>query len=392
MHILVLGAGYAGVTAALRLARKLGPEAGMRGLPPVRITLVNACDRFVERIRLHQVATGWTAPTYPLSAMVANTGVELRIGRVQRIDLAAREVDVAGELIAYDRLVLALGSSVDLESVPGASEHAYSLDAQRASVLAERIPQLAAAGAKVVVAGNGLTGIEAASELAEHWPRLRVTLLGAGPVAAELSSRAQAHVRRQLMAAGVEVLESVRVARVTSDAVWTEHGSIDCSACVWAAGFRAPALVREAGFEVNDRDQVIVDGCLRSLSHPAVYVAGDLAWLPPTLGAPLPMGCKSAGPAGGHVAHNIARELAGDTPRRLRFRAPAYCLSLGRHDGVLQLRGRDGSMTGPILTGRLGAYVKELICSGTVWALRFEHKRSQRRAAERTLAPMAARG
>jgi NADH dehydrogenase len=392
MHILVLGAGYAGVMAALRLARETAAGPARQNLPPTRVTLVNARDEFVERIRLHQVAAGWTAPARPLSAMFANTGIELRVGAVRAIDLAARQVDVAGERIGYDRLVLALGSSVDLESVPGAREHAFTLDPQRAQVLAARMPQLAAAGAKVVIAGNGLTGIEAASELAEHWPGLRVTLVGAGPVAAELSEPARVHVRRQLTAAGIELLESVRVERVTADAVWTAAGQIECDACVWAAGFRAPALARDAGFDVNERGQVRVDACLRSLSHPDVYVAGDLAWLPPELGAPLPMGCKSAGPAGGHVAHNLVRELAGTTPRHMRFRAPAYCMSLGRRDGVLQLRGRDGSMTGPIMTGRLAAYVKELICSGAVWMLRFEHKRSQRRAVDRALAPMAAGG
>jgi NADH dehydrogenase FAD-containing subunit len=157
-------------------------------------------------------------------------------------------------------------------------------------------------------------------------------------------------------------------------------------------GFRAPALVRDAGFDVNERGQVEVDACLRSLSHPEVYVAGDLATLPPAFGAPLPMGCKSAGPGGAQVAQNLVRELTGESARPMRFRAPLYCMSLGRRDAIVQLRALDGSMTGPILTGRTAAGVKEFICRGTVWALRFEQWRSRRRGFDRELAPMAAEG
>jgi NADH dehydrogenase len=389
MHILVLGAGYAGLTAALRLARETnGLNAGE---VKTRVTLVNASDHFVERIRLHQVVAGWTPPPHALATLLAGSGVELRVGSVRAIDLAARQVRIDAELLRYDRLVLALGSHVDLESIPGAREHTFTLEPQRAQVLAARIPQLAAAAARLVIVGHGLTGVEAASELAERWPGLRITLIGDGPVAAEFSERAQAYVRAQLTAAGVELRENVRVQRVTADAIWTDAGPIAFAACVWATGFRAPQLVRDAGFAVNPRGQIKVDGCLRSLSHPEVYVAGDLAWLSPEFGAPLPMGCKSAGPGGGQVATNLARELKGEKPKPLWLRAPGYCMSLGRRDAVVQLLGREGSLAGPIVTGRVAAYIKELICKGTVWALRFEHKLSQRRGVERELEPIAAR-
>jgi NADH dehydrogenase FAD-containing subunit len=335
---------------------------------------------------------GWNPPVHALSTLVAGSGVEPYVGAVRAIDLAARQVHVSGEVLEYDRLVLALGSHVDLESVPGASEHTFTLEPQRAHALAARIPQLAAAGARVVIVGHGLTGIEAASELAERWPGLRITLIGDGVIAAELSKRLQAYVRAQLRAAGVELLEDVRVERVSADAVWTQRGPIDYAACVWAAGFRAPALVRNAGFDVNERGQVRVDACLRSLSHPEVYVAGDVATLPPALGASLPMGCKSAGPGGAHVAHNLVRELTGESARPMRFRAPGYCMSLGRRDAVVQLRALDGSMTGPIVTGRSAARVKEFVCKASVWALRLEQWRSQRRGLDRELSPVAAEG
>ncbi len=93
-------------------------------------------------------------------------------------------------------------------------------------------------------------------------------------------------------------------------------------ACVWAAGFRFPSLPRQAGLAVNDAGQVLTDAHLRSISHPRVHAAGDVAAPPP--GVAMPMGCKSALPSGAQVGENLARELAGLEPLpfayALRFR------------------------------------------------------------------------
>ena len=377
MDIIVLGAGYAGVTAALRLARETTGRA--------RITLVNAREQFVERIRLHEVAAGRPPKVHLLADMLRGSGVELQVGAVRTLDLGARRVRVGDDILTWDRLVLALGSHADVERVPGASEHAFTLDAQRASALAARLPQLAASNARLVIVGGGLTAIEGASELSQAYPSLRITLLCAGPIAGELSARARDYVRRKLMAADVELIEGTRVERVESQAVVTDRGVLECSACVWAAGFRAPSLARDAGLEVNERGQVRVDGTLRSLSHPDVYAVGDQSEIAPAFGKPMPMGCKSAGPTGAHAAKNIARELEGESARPIHFGVPLYCLSLGRRDGLVQFRAFDGSLTGPVWTGTPAAMVKEFICRGTVWALQYERRRTRGRVPEAAL-------
>jgi NADH dehydrogenase len=377
MDIIVLGAGYAGVTAALRLARETHGAA--------QITLVNAREQFVERIRLHEVAAGRPPRPRSVADMLAGSGVALRIGAVRVLDLGARRVRVDDEFLTWDRVVIALGSQVDVSRVPGAREHAFTLDAQRAAVLAARLPQLAAARERLVIVGGGLTAIEAASELAEAFPALRISLVSGGPIGEELSERARDYIRSQLTAAGVELVEGVKVERVESRAIVTERGVRECAACLWAAGFEAPGLLRDAGFEVNERGQVLVDRTMRSLSHPDVYVVGDLAQLSPAFGPPFPMGCKSAGPTGAHAATNLARELAGKSTRPLHFSVPIYCLSLGRRDGLIQFRSRDGSLTGPVWTGVPAAWIKELICRATVWVLAFERRRRPRPLAREQL-------
>jgi len=103
-----------------------------------------------------------------------------------------------------------------------------------------------------------------------------------------------------------------------------------------------------------------------------VHVIGDLATIAPKLTPQMPMGCKSAMPAGAWAAENIARRLRGQPEQSLQYAVPFFCVSLGRKDGLIQMAARDGSMTGRVLTQRRGAWFKEFICRSTIWALKME--------------------
>ncbi|MET0789340.1 MAG: FAD-dependent oxidoreductase, partial [Cellulomonas sp.] len=167
-RIVILGAGYAGASAAGRLARRLHPD-------DVEITLVNAEPDFVERVRMHQLATGQDLRPRPLDGMFAGTGVALRVARVTSVDVDARTVTLEGaDELSYDTLVYALGSARDDHGVPGVFEHAEELASRTgARRLNDRLRVLSP-GARVLVVGGGLTGIEAASEIAESFAGLDV--------------------------------------------------------------------------------------------------------------------------------------------------------------------------------------------------------------------------
>src|SRR5215813_3064264 len=109
-QIVVIGAGYAGLLLAVRLGGKT------KGLP-IEITLVNASDTFLERLRLHQYATNQTLQARPILEMLRGTGVKFLQGRVTAIHPAQREITVETEnglqYQRYDQLVYALGSTVD---------------------------------------------------------------------------------------------------------------------------------------------------------------------------------------------------------------------------------------------------------------------------------------
>lgn len=165
-RVLVLGAGYAGLPAAKRIARQVRRDE-------VDVTLVNGTADFVERPRLHQMAVGQSVKITPLQRYLDGSGVRFGRGWVTEIDLAARLVPVAegdeSRIVPYDILVHALGSNIDVDAVPGIGKHAVSLTSvMAAEELRDRLRALHV-GRTVTVCGGGLTGIEVATEA--RWPR-----------------------------------------------------------------------------------------------------------------------------------------------------------------------------------------------------------------------------
>ncbi|MBE1537514.1 NAD(P)/FAD-dependent oxidoreductase [Actinomadura algeriensis] len=360
-RIVVLGAGYAGLGAAKRAARTAGRDA--------EVTLVNASDRFVERVRLHQLASGGRLDDLPLAGLLDGTGVDLVVARATGLDLDARRVRLGdGRALGYDTLVYALGSAADLDAVPGAREHAFAVaGAAGAERLRDRLPGLGS----VAVIGGGLTGIETAAELAEARPGLRVDLVTAGPLGASLGPRARRYLHRTFERLGVAVHENAPVAKVAADGLLLEDGrELPADAAVWAAGFRVPPLAAEAGLGVDERGRVRVDETLRAETHPDVIAVGDAATLE-VRGRATRMSCQIGLPMGLHGGNTAAALARGREPARAKPRYVGQCVSLGRRDALVQFsRTDDTPIARAVLTGRAAARTKEAIVRGTVFAMR----------------------
>lgn len=363
-RIVVLGAGYAGLLCAGRLARGLGGRA--------QVTLVSASEYFVERVRLHQRAAGNHPARHAIAELVRGSAIQARIGRAADWRPAEHTVRVDGVPLSYDRLVYALGSATDLDAVPGVREHALSLDDGGADRLARALPACAAAGGRLAVVGGGATAIEAAAELKEAFPQLRVTLVAQGAVGDRLSQAARAHLASVYHRLGVERIENTAVRAVSARSLATDGAAIPFDLCLWAGGFRAAPLAAEAGLPVNARGQLLVDEHLRCPADPVLYGAGDACAPTGAAGAPLVMGCKSAMPLAAHAADNLIRELDGRVPARFGFGDGVVCLSLGRKEGLIQRLGRDGALRERIWKGRFAAWVKELICRYAAASLRWQ--------------------
>jgi NADH dehydrogenase FAD-containing subunit len=361
MGILILGGGYAGVMAALRLAN--------RGLG-AQVTLVNGDAELVERVRNHELAAGTAPRRHSIARLLRGTNVHSVVGRVIALDLERQVARLSdGSELGWQQLVYALGSVASDGGVAGVRQHALLLGDESG---ARRLREVLAAGARrLVVVGGGLSGVEMATELAERG--LNVTLVAAGGVGGFLSTAGQDHLRRALARLNARVIEnSVREVRA-GEVLLDGGGRLPCDACVWTGGFSAPSLARESGLQVNDAGQIRVDERLRSLSHPNVYAVGDAAEACFDAGSPILMGCKYAMPMAAHCAENLALARSGRNERSFRFGDTGFCVSLGRRDGLIQLSHSDGTPAG-ILKGRLAALIKELICRYTIWSLRLERR------------------
>ncbi|MFE7031132.1 NAD(P)/FAD-dependent oxidoreductase [Streptomyces sp. NPDC057621] len=354
-HVLVLGAGYAGTAAAVQLA------ARARRRQDVRVTLVNAQERFTERMRLHGTATGQQLAELSVPELLEGTGARFVRGWVTAVDADARTVRVDDEqVLHYDTLVYALGGVADTAAVPGAEDHAYALNgAQDAEALAARLATLGSG--TVIVAGSGLTGVESAAEIAERHPGLNVVLLGRQEPGAAMNARAGAYLWAALGRLGVRVRSGVEVAKVLPGAVELADGeSVAADAVVWTSGTRVSPLAAAAGLAVDERGRVVTDTALRSVSHPDVYAVGDAAAIRQGYGV-MHGTCQSGMPTGVHAAVSILRTLKGKRPKPFRFGYYHTPVSLGRHDAVVQFTRPDDSPRRMCLTGRTAARYKETV-------------------------------
>ncbi|MFV5991699.1 NAD(P)/FAD-dependent oxidoreductase [Streptomyces sp. NPDC056231] len=366
-RIIVLGAGYTGAIAAGRLAKRLRRE-------DVAITLVNAEPDFVERVRMHQLAVGQNLKPRPFSEMFAGTGVELKLAKVTGVDVGRKTVAVidanGAEELEYDSLVYALGSGWNTQGVPGTAEHAHEITSRPGALrLRKRLAGLDA-GQPVVVVGGGLTGLEAATEIAEARPDLDIALAARGGLGDWLAPKGRRHLRKVFDKLGITVHEHTAVTGVEADRVTTADGtSVPAAVTVWTTGFAVHPIAKATALEVTGTGQIVVDGTMRSVSHPDVYAIGDAAMAMGPGDKPLRMSCASGTPTAWQAADAIAARLTGGKLPNAPLRYFNQCISLGRREGVIQYVTADDRAVPAALTGRLAAVYKELVCKGAAWGV-----------------------
>ncbi|MGY4645750.1 NAD(P)/FAD-dependent oxidoreductase [Cellulomonas sp. URHB0016] len=361
-RIVILGAGYAGASAAGRLARRLHPD-------DVEITLVNAEPDFVERVRMHQLATGHDLRPRPLDDMFAGTGVMVRVARVASVDVDGRTVAlVGGDEVPFDTLVYALGSAHDDHGVPGVREHADEIASRPGALrLRDRLGALAPGG-RVVVVGGGLTGIEAVTEIAESFPHLEAVIAVRGALGDWLSSSGRRHLGGTFDRLGITVHEHTTVVGVNGAGVRTDSGTdLPADVTVWAAGFTTHPIAAATSLQVDDRGRILVDETMRSVSHLDVYAVGDAALAHGPAGNTLRMSCASGMPMSWQAADSISARLTGARLPQSPLGYVHQCISLGRRDGLIQLVTSDDRSRSFAPGGRLAARYKELVCAGAAW-------------------------
>ncbi|THV37031.1 NAD(P)/FAD-dependent oxidoreductase [Glycomyces buryatensis] len=359
-RIVVLGAGYAGAYIAGNLARSLAPTDR-------EITVVNAEPDFVERLRLHQVAAGQDIKRHSLTEVFRGTDIRIRLARVESVDVEAKTVALSDGELPYDTLVYALGSRVADHGVPGVVEHAFHVTSSPAAQrLREHLDGLDFGG-KVLVVGEGLTGIETVTELAESRPELQVAMAARGELGASLSPGAQRHLRQAFDRLGIEVHEHTSIERVEQTrAIGADGTVLESDATVWAAGFAVDPIAAASGLEVADTGQILVDREMRSVSHPDVYSAGDAVYILGDNGLPLPMSCASSGFTAKQAIEAIVGDLTGHKVSTSKLPYVGNHISLGRNDAIFQLVDEVAHSKSWSVRGKSAVRIKAAILKGSI--------------------------
>lgn len=363
-RILIVGAGFAGMYAALSAARLRDKQ----GVSPetLEIALVAPEPRLVVRPRLYERAPETLVA--PLSDLFAAVGVRYEQGRVDAIDSDGKSVQIVGpsgkrRSLSYDRMVLAAGSLGFKPDIPGLAKYGFSVDQlddaialdRHLASLASRPPS--AARDTVVVAGGGFTGIEVATEMPS---RLRAVL---GPqanvrvlivdrndaIAPAMGPNPRPLIEKALREAGVETRLGVGVSVLTESSVTlSDKQSIESATVIWAAGMRANPLTEQVKAERDRSGRLAVDRDLRVPEVPAIFAAGDTAYaFTDDLGHRALMSCQHANRLGAAAGHNAAADLLDVPLEPYRQKNYVTCLDLGPSTAVFT-RGWDSKieMTG----------------------------------------------
>lgn len=365
INIVVLGGGYAGMMAALRMAGKTKRW-------PTAVTLINGLDYFVERPRLYEQATGTMLKSKPLSAMLAGTKVQFQQGWVTHIIPETRQVVVERngirQKVSYDYLVIALGSHVDRDSVNGVNEYAFTPDpfgAHTTQELTQKLQSLAERPFQAVIVGGGATGIETAAQVKGTYPHSQVTLVTQGEVAAFKGPRIQKHILQALTVQGIHLIERQRVTAVTPTSVILADREVTADVIIWAGGFIASPLAHKAGIQVNKRNQVLTDPYLRSLSYQHIYAVGDMAAPVVEPGTPMRMSLLAALVSGAQAADNIVADIKGKAAQPLSFAWYGQAIALGPEDAVGFATYPADLPIGPVYRGKTAVTLRNFF----VWLL-----------------------
>lgn len=341
-HIVVLGAGYAGLRAALTLDRLL------RTHRTATISLVERGDSHELKTDLHRVAAGTLAPQeayIPLSMVLHGTRVQHVRRTVQAIDTAARIIITDGAPIAFDGLILALGGVADPRGIDGLANLWYPLtslsDAQAILARLQATRGSTAPADTPIVVGAGWTGVELATEMADGvWRggRTQIVLVEAGRTIlpgfpATIIDAAMA----RLAAQAIRVRRHSPVMGVADGHIaWNNGAHSAASTIIWTAGVLATPLLQRSMFSTGAAGRVRVTATLAVPGHPGVFAAGDCALiLDPLTGIPIPPSAQLAIPQGEIAAYNLVQDLRGGAPITYRPIVLAQALSLGTADGLV---------------------------------------------------------
>jgi NADH dehydrogenase len=365
-RVVVLGGGFAGAICAQQLEKRLHGR-------DVELVLLDQNNYFVFTPLLIEAGTGSLEPRHAVVSIRSFLKRTLfRQAEVLDIDTQRRRVRyrVIGQEgdaeLAWDHLVLALGSVTHKPDVPGLAQHAFDIKGLADAVaLRDRAIQLLEraeaaedtatrrALLRFVIVGANFSGVELAGEFlaflqeaSRRYPRVdaddcSVTLVELSDrILSALDAELGDYARRTLERRGVDLRLENTVSAIHEDHVdLKEGGSVPTHTVVWCAGIAPPPVLREVGLPVDDKGYVVCDATLRVRGLEGVWGVGDCAVNVDPAGEVYPPTAQHAVREGKQVGRNIERTLQGRSPQPLRYRAAGSLAALGCRTGVARVFG-----------------------------------------------------
>jgi NADH dehydrogenase len=357
-HVVIIGGGFGGLAAARALKAQ-----------PVRVTLVDRRNHHLFQPLLYQVATATLSPgdiASPIRWILRRQrNLRVLLADVRAIEPGARRVILAdGDAIEYDYLIVATGATHAYFGhrewepfAPGLKTLEDALAIRRRLLVAfERAEREADVGRQhelltFVIVGGGPTGVELAGALAEiaHQTlrdefrsidpaRARILLVEAGPtILPAFPEKLRDAARAALRRLGIEVLENTPVTHIDARGVTLRDARLAAGTVLWAAGVSASPLVRTLGAPVDHAGRAIVEPDLTIPGHPEIFVVGDAATFTHQTGKPLPGVAQVAMQQARHAAHNVMRQLRGETTAAFRYSDKGNMATIGRGSAIADL-------------------------------------------------------
>lgn len=390
-NIVVMGAGYGGITAALRLARLF------RQHPEYQIHLVDRNPYHTLKTQLHEAAVRKTAISIPIDRIIQRQKIIFHLGEVTRIDSLEHIVHMESKSLPFNYLIIALGSQVNFYNIPGLQENSFPLQTLRdAHLIFDYINQLCKHAAsepvegrrrdmlRFVIGGGGLSGVEFAAELADHATRcvrnthvnpqdVEIIIVESGShIVPRMDESFATRIHKKLLEKGIKIIPKAKIIGRTPDTATLSSGEVlKTQTLIWTGGIRISELARESGLKIGQSGRIVVDEFLRADGLPFIYAIGDNALaINPITGQPVPTAAQFALQQGRLVAHNIYADIFGGMRIPYHPKVLGEVVSLGRHLAV-------GWLALPFLkkitfVGFLGSLLKTAVQEKHLFLLRKE--------------------